>query len=139
MGIEVREREGRDRDGAPTNRCLVVIDGFYEWRNGDRQPFYFHRKDRKPFAVGAFTRTSEPTCAIVTCPAGEAIDYFSFPHAAVLEHADWTVARSRTSRGDARGLRALPRFSFVVDKAANDVPECVEPIEDPGRRSFSHV
>src|SRR5690349_5883132 len=36
----------------PGSRCLVVVDGFYEWRDADKQPFYFHRVDRKPFALG---------------------------------------------------------------------------------------
>lgn len=32
----------------PENRCLVVIDGFYEWTK-DKQPFFFHRVDDAPF------------------------------------------------------------------------------------------
>src|SRR5262245_7267896 len=33
-------------------RCLIVADGFYEWKPLDKgkQPMYVHRHDRKPFA-----------------------------------------------------------------------------------------
>ncbi len=33
-------------------RCLIVADGFYEWRqvDGRKQPVYIHMKDRSPFA-----------------------------------------------------------------------------------------
>jgi len=32
-------------------RCLIVADGFYEWRqvDGRKQPVYIHMKDRSPF------------------------------------------------------------------------------------------
>jgi len=36
-------------------RCLILADGFYEWKKtGDKKmpsiPFYFHMKDKRPFA-----------------------------------------------------------------------------------------
>ncbi len=40
-------------ESARQRRCLVVIDGFYEWqRQGKKkQPFFIHRADGKPFAL----------------------------------------------------------------------------------------
>ncbi|HSO35924.1 MAG TPA: SOS response-associated peptidase [Labilithrix sp.] len=56
----------------PGGRCLVVLDGFYEWRDADKQPFYFHRVDGKPFAVGGVVMgqgaaivTSDPLAEII--------------------------------------------------------------------------
>ncbi len=58
-------------------RCLVVADGFYEWREerGHRIPFYFHLK-RRPFAfAGLYDTWQSPdgelvrSCAIVTTEA----------------------------------------------------------------------
>src|SRR5579859_1056775 len=42
------------REAIKRRRCLVVVDGFYEWkRDGKRpsQPFFVRRDDRKPFAL----------------------------------------------------------------------------------------
>lgn len=34
-------------------RCLIMADGFYEWKNIGRskQPFYIRRQDKSPFAI----------------------------------------------------------------------------------------
>lgn len=39
------------RSAVAQHRCIIPADGFYEWlRKGKiRQPYYFHRKDDKPF------------------------------------------------------------------------------------------
>ena len=34
-------------------RCLIPVDGFYEWRQSiPKQPFFIHRADSRPFALG---------------------------------------------------------------------------------------
>ncbi len=35
-------------------RCMVLVDGFYEWRTIGKQkyPYYIHTKDNEPFAFG---------------------------------------------------------------------------------------
>ncbi|XP_077251696.1 embryonic stem cell-specific 5-hydroxymethylcytosine-binding protein isoform X2 [Tasmannia lanceolata] len=39
----------------PNNRCLVVVEGFYEWKKvGSRkQPYYIHFKDQQPLVFAA--------------------------------------------------------------------------------------
>jgi putative SOS response-associated peptidase YedK len=46
------------REAFARRRCLVPMEGFYEWaRRGDsKRPFYFHMRDGEPFAVGAVGR-----------------------------------------------------------------------------------
>ena len=42
------------RDAFKKHRCLVVVDGFYEWQSlpdGKRVPFHVRRADRRPFAI----------------------------------------------------------------------------------------
>lgn len=115
----------------PANRCLVVIDGFYEWRSGDRQPFYFHRKDGKPFAVGGVTRSSEEACAIVTCPAGEGMIDLHSRMPLVLGRGDWEHwLAGEKPEATLEGFERYP-VSRVVNRASNDVAECIEPIDDP--------
>jgi putative SOS response-associated peptidase YedK len=60
------------------HRCLVVADGFYEWKNegGKRVPFYIHRRDGKPFGMaGLYNLWTSPegnqvcTSTIITTEA----------------------------------------------------------------------
>lgn len=41
------------RSSIRKKRCLVVVDGFYEWRlvNGKNYPYYIYMKDQEPFAL----------------------------------------------------------------------------------------
>src|SRR4051812_32284146 len=63
------------RKALDDGRCLIVADGFFEWRkrpDGTKQPFWITRADRRPFA---FAGLASPwnTCAIVTTQAAPAI------------------------------------------------------------------
>jgi putative SOS response-associated peptidase YedK len=80
------------RSAFATHRCLIVVDGFYEWHRPDatdpktktRIPYYFHRADGRPLTfAGLFetwwdkSRSPEPdpetllrTCTIITTEAG---------------------------------------------------------------------
>lgn len=41
------------RDAFKRHRCLVVVDGFYEWKGegSSRAPFLAHQRGKKPFAI----------------------------------------------------------------------------------------
>lgn len=53
-------------------RCLLFADGFYEWKKGkspkDKQPFFIHRADGKPFAFAGLWDTwrSAPEATVLT-------------------------------------------------------------------------
>jgi putative SOS response-associated peptidase YedK len=64
------------REPFERRRCLVVADGFYEWRavGGARQPYYVRLRSRRPFAFAGIWDRWKPkdgapllSCAIVTC------------------------------------------------------------------------
>lgn len=65
------------RSAYENRRCLVIVDGFYEWTDGPdgRQPIRFERRDREPFALaGIWDRWTSngdtlETVAIVTTDA----------------------------------------------------------------------
>lgn len=51
------------RSPIKNQRCLVLVDGFYEWQEvrGKNYPHYIHLTDRRPFAfAGVWDRWKEP-------------------------------------------------------------------------------
>jgi putative SOS response-associated peptidase YedK len=61
-------------------RCLIVADGFYEWReeNARKVPVYIFLKDKGPFGMAGIYETWKPatgeaikTCSIITTEANE--------------------------------------------------------------------
>jgi putative SOS response-associated peptidase YedK len=78
------------RSAFATHRCLVVVDGFYEWHRPHptepkaKVPYYFHRADGRPLTFAGLyetwwdkSRSLEPdpetllrTCTIITTEAG---------------------------------------------------------------------
>src|SRR5580692_6512124 len=78
LGVNVRvetvARAPAYRESFWHRRCLVVVDGFYEWKHEGKtkQPFRVCRPDRKPFALAGIwqdTTTDDgemvDTCAII--------------------------------------------------------------------------
>jgi putative SOS response-associated peptidase YedK len=78
------------RSAFAAHRCLIVVDGFYEWRVPDlsepkkKVPYYFHRTDGRPLTFAGLyetwwdkSRSPDPdpetllrTCTIITTAAG---------------------------------------------------------------------
>jgi putative SOS response-associated peptidase YedK len=58
-------------------RCLVVVDGFYEWRKPDKQPFFISLGNRQPMAFAGLWDRWKPkdggdpvrSCTIITTEA----------------------------------------------------------------------
>jgi putative SOS response-associated peptidase YedK len=126
-------------------RCLVLADGFYEWRAepDGKVPVWVHRRDGAPFAfAGIWERCErageEPieSCAIITGPA----DAFMQP---VHDRMPVILGREQRERWleDApeaellKLLRATPSadlqmhaVSRLVNSPRNDVPACCAPV-----------
>jgi putative SOS response-associated peptidase YedK len=132
------------RDAFRDRRCLIVADGFYEWKREDRVrvPFRFHLRDGGLLVFAglweSWDKGGEPlhTCAIVTTPASAAVAPIHDRMPAILQAG----ARERwiDPGADAASLRALlipledPRLeayrvSRLVNSAANESPACIEP------------
>lgn len=70
------------RDAFKKRRCLIVADGFYEWKKeGNKKiPLYYHLKSGRPFGfAGLYETWLSPdqkeisTCTIITTAANELI------------------------------------------------------------------
>jgi putative SOS response-associated peptidase YedK len=67
------------RSSIKKRRCLVLADGYYEWKTvgKKKQPYYFHMRDGRPFAFAGIWECwkgeGEPleTCALLTTEPNE--------------------------------------------------------------------
>jgi len=96
------------RSALQRKRCLVVVDGFYEWAVPDpaepkkKVPFYFLRRDGQPITFAGLyetwwdkTRSKEPdkdsylqTCTIITTEAGSDMEGVHDRMPVIIEAAD---------------------------------------------------
>jgi putative SOS response-associated peptidase YedK len=132
------------RDAFKRRRCLVVSDGFYEWKKeaGGKQPYWIHFPDRRPFAfAGLWSRWDkgdEPldTFTILTRDAHPGIAAIHPRMPVILERDAWqpwldpeghdAAALDELLRGAAGGGLESRRVSRLVNSPANDVPQVLE-------------
>ena len=130
-----------------SQRCLVVADGFYEWRKADgrKAPIFIHRKDDQPFGfAGLYDTWQSPdgqpltTCTIITTtpnallrPIHERMPVIlpRRAHSLWLDPAkqdvDELVALLKPFAGDDLEAYEVSRF---VNAPQNDSPECIVPL-----------
>jgi putative SOS response-associated peptidase YedK len=127
-------------------RCLIVADGFYEWRPvqvGPKQPFHITRADGDLFAfAGLWSIWYAPdgeklrTCTILTRAANTAVASLHDRMPVILESAHeaaWLDTSTPSDRLDQilAGLpaerTALTEVSFAVNDARYDGPDCLAP------------
>ncbi len=65
----IRERPAF-RSAFAQRRCLMPVNGFYEWQaspGGSKTPLWIHRTDERPFALaGIYNTRPDPTASIIT-------------------------------------------------------------------------
>jgi putative SOS response-associated peptidase YedK len=143
-------------------RCLIVADGFYEWRadpsastrgrRPPKQPFHITRADGGLFAFAGLWSVwygdedeKIRSCAILTVPANEAIAPLHDRMPVILEpehEAAWLDAS--TARGDLKELAAglppseveLRAVGTAVNDARYDGPDCLMPAVHPGQAAL---
>lgn len=140
------------RDAFARRRCLVVVDGFYEWRRTGRTklPFYLRREDRAPMTfAGVWALWTSPrdgeaieSCAIVTCKAEGVVSTLHDRMPVVIDRAERN-AWLRGAAGAACALLAPRDYGLVagpvgraVGDVRNDGPECQAAPEEDRQRSL---
>ncbi|RAK00451.1 putative SOS response-associated peptidase YedK [Larkinella arboricola] len=67
------------KDSIGSRRCLLLVDGFYEWRHEKKEkiPYFITMADGKPFALGCIYSVwkGQPTFSIVTTRANPLMEY----------------------------------------------------------------
>lgn len=140
------------RSAFKKRRCLVVADGFYEWKKGGKvkQPYFIHRTDDKPFAFAGLWETwygpdkeakGEPleTCTIVTTTANDLMSPLHDRMPVILNPIDYDLWLDPTI-ADREKLEPLivpyegdeftsTQVSTFVNNVRNQGPECVVPMD----------
>ena len=131
-------------------RCLVLTDGFYEWKKvgSAKQPYYISRRDDGPFCLAGLweswtnknSETAEPveTFTILTTEANATMQplHDRMPVILPQNHFDFWLDKEFNNVPQLEKL-LVPRATddlrtFPVDKKVgkpiNDSPDCIEPI-----------
>ena len=134
------------REAFLERRCLVLADGFFEWKlvDGRKQPIYFMLRDRTPFAfAGIWERwlasDGRPveSCAILTCEPNELVQPVHDRMPVILDrgaHPTWldlgmdpvTHLTSLLHPFPAEEMQSHP-VSPAVNNASHETEECVAP------------
>jgi len=141
------------RDAVRLRRCLVIVDGFYEWRReGARrsQPFVVRRADRAPFGLAAIWERTRAhmtggdatdgeiveSCAIITQPARPPVAGLHDRMPLIIEREAWDrwldpvpldpAALAPLLAEGSPSLIAYPVSTHVNDPRHDD-PRCLEP------------
>lgn len=137
-------------------RCLVLADGFYEWKKHDKgrgkTPHLIRLRGGRPFAMAGLWESwqgdgrAEPlrTCTIITTDANDLLAPIHNRMPVILPeaaHQRWLGigAHGVSDREDSEALQDLLRpfpesemehypVSTRVNSPANDTPECLEPV-----------
>jgi putative SOS response-associated peptidase YedK len=127
-------------------RCLIIADGFYEWKHAGKakQPFYVHLKNGAVFAfAGLWESWHSPdgstleSCTIITTSANELISEIHDRMPVILppsQYGSWLqVSTPEQSLQQlfapypAEAMEAY-RVSAEVNSPRNDTPACIKAI-----------
>lgn len=136
-------------------RCLVLADGFYEWKKGEskkapKQPYHIRMRDFRPFAFAGLWEfwkgpdAAEPieSCTILTTDANDIVRPLHDRMPVILDprdHARWIDPTPRDPAELLEMLRpcspadmlAVP-VSTTVNNARNEGPECLAELRTGG-------
>ena len=145
---ETLEEKPAFRSSLKYKRCLILADGFYEWKGAEgkkvKTPFFIHMKDRKPFAfAGLWDSWNSPdgslvkSCTIITTEPNELTGIIHNRMPAILhprDYAKWLDPSPQTPDRLKPLIKPFPAelmdaypVSTLVNTPANDIPELVVP------------
>ena len=136
------------RDAFRKRRCLIMADGFYEWRGpaGSRQPVYITLPDAVPFGFAGLWEAWDNrgrnarvlySCTIITTEAGPALRQVHARMPVVLKpeaYADWLDTQRQEAAFLLAQLPGWTQAEFVwrpVSRAVNAVHNNTPALLDP--------
>ncbi len=137
--INIRMESYREKPSVHALRCVIPVDGFYEWHKSGKksQPYYFYRRDGQPIVLAGLCEKSSLSTsrfAIVTIPACGVIAAIHHRMPCVLPQEltqAWLTGDSTDTIVHAATLSSIDtivchQVSDAVNNVHNDSPACCE-------------
>lgn len=136
-------------------RCLIPVDGFYEWRHQAREtrPYYIQMKDKKPFALAGLWAPQKiedkerDVCAVLTTTPNEVVRAVHDRMPVIVPpkyHDLWLNSDDvRDFREIEKLFRPYPpegmeayQVNAWVNNVTHDDEKCIEPSSEPETLAF---
>ncbi|KAK4731672.1 hypothetical protein R3W88_024660 [Solanum pinnatisectum] len=131
----------------PKNRCLVAVEGFYEWKKdgSKKQPYYIHLKDARPLVFAALFDSWKNhegeviyTFTILTTSASSCLEWLHDRMPVILGNMD--AANTWLSGSPSSNIDTLLKpyeesdlawypVTAAMGKASFDGPECIKELQ----------
>ncbi len=134
------------RSAFASRRCLILTDGYFEWKKnpkGPSTPYRFTLKSGKPFAfAGLWESWRNPkggelrSCTIITCAANEIEIPIHDRMPVILSREKYWLWLDKSTTEELKSflvpfpseLMQAAQVGRVVNNAQIDTPECILPI-----------
>lgn len=127
------------REAFVKRRCVVLADGFYEWRReaGRKQPFWIHPHDGGLLLLAGLFETDpadgRPHFVVITTPPNALVGHIHDRMPAVLTRSEadaWLAGPARHVLHPApEGMLVATPVSSRVNGVRNDDPACLTPVD----------
>ena len=121
-------------------RCLIIVDGFYEWRKTDKAPFTIERADGRLMAMAGLWETWRGTvgsgeavvsCTVLTTAANEAMNAVHDRMPVILGPENWPLWLGEEP-ANANAVAALLRPCHSSDLTLWPVSKAVGSVRNDG-------
>ncbi len=139
------------RTALKKRRCVVIADGFYEWRKdagGTKTPFHLRLRSRKPFPIAGLWETWKSpegervrSCTLVTVPPNELAARIHDRMPAMLPRGAMEAWLEPGEKAPEEALELLVPYpaaemeavavGSLVNSPKNDLPGCLDPAPTP--------
>lgn len=128
------------RNAFKKRRCLILADGFYEWKGmkGQKQPMYITLPDGEPFAFAGLWETWNPkddpdniykSCAIITTQSSDSVREIHHRMPAILKPENYEAWLDPLNQ-DVKELENILKTGIVTELVSHPVSKNVNSVKN---------
>ena len=123
-----------------SRRCLVPVNGFYEWRGegSGRTPLWIHRADERPFALaGIYNAGPDGAACVITCAPNSLMELIHHRMPVMLSDDNYDAWLAAETEPETLQAMLAPRewselaarpVSGAVNRAGADGPQLIDTV-----------